>query len=156
MPRIEEHIDIAANQADVFRFCHNLVARPEWDEEVTRIELLSHPPLRSGSLLRVDARHAGGAVFSWDGEVISYHFPQASKIRLLDVASSSPFGPGSEISWEFSSVGAATRLTWVWAYQPKGILARVFDGLGGRASARRAIRNSLNNLKAMMESGRRA
>jgi uncharacterized membrane protein len=156
VPKIEEHIDIAANQADVFRFCHNLDVRPEWDEQITRVEVLSHPPIRSGTLLRVDGRHAGGKVFSWDAEVIGYHFPQGSKIRVLDVAPSSPFATGSELSWEFSSVGGSTRLTWVWSYQPKGILARIFNSLGGGASDRRAIKNSLKNLKTMMESGRRA
>jgi hypothetical protein len=156
VPRIEERIDIAANQSDVFRFCHNIAVRPEWDEQVTHIEVLSHPLIRSGTLLRIDGRHAGGAVFTWDAEVVSYHFPQGSKIRVLDVAASSPFAPGSEISWEFSSVGGSTRLTWVWSYQPKGILARISNSLGGGASARRAIKNSLSNLKTMMESGRRA
>jgi hypothetical protein len=155
VPRIEEQIDIAAIPADVFRLCHSVDSRPEWDEQVIHMELLSPPPIRSGTLLRVDARQAGRSVFSWDGEVITYQFPRSSQVRVIDVASSSPFAPGSQISWQFSSVGSSTRLTWVWDYQAQGILARIFDTLGGRASTQRAIRNSLNKLKAMVESGRR-
>ncbi len=156
MPRIEEYIDIAARQADVFRFCHDVGSRPKWDEQVMHVELLTPSPIRQGTLLRVDAKYSGGSVFSWDGEVVNYHFPVSSKVRVIDTASTSPFGPGSQINWEFSSAGSSTRLTWVWDYQPRGILARILDKLGGHASTQRAIKNSLNNLKGMIESGRRA
>jgi hypothetical protein len=156
VPRIEEHIDIAVRPAEVFRFCHDITSRPEWDQQVMHIELLTPTPIRQGTLLRFDAKHGRGSVFSWDAEVVSYHFPLSSRLRVLDSASSSPFGPRSELSWKFSSVGNDTRLTWVWDYRPRGFLARILDALGGRAATQRAIRNSLSNLKAMIESGRRA
>ena len=95
MPIIEETIDIAAGPADVFRFCHDAKSRPEWDEQVLRVELLSPAPMRLGTLLRVDAKPASGSsVFTWDAEVVSYHFPMNSTVRVLDTAFSSPFGPG--------------------------------------------------------------
>jgi hypothetical protein len=50
-------------------------------------------------------------------------------------------------------VGGGTRFTLVWDYKPRGVLARLADVLGGRASARRAIRHSLANLKDMIEAG---
>ncbi|GAB4547223.1 MAG: hypothetical protein Kow0063_41870 [Anaerolineae bacterium] len=157
MPIIEETADIAAGPADVFRFCHDAGSRPEWDEQILRIEFLTPPPIRQGTLLRIDAKPAGGStVFSWDAEVISYHFPTSSRIRVLDTALSSPFSPGSEISWEFSSVSGGTRVTWVWNYKPRGFLAGIRDRLGGRAATQRAIRNSLNNLKGLIEGGRKA
>jgi uncharacterized protein YndB with AHSA1/START domain len=156
VPTIEETIDIAAGPSDVFRFCHDAARRPDWDEQVLHVELLTPRPIRLGTLLRVDGKQSGGSVFSWDGEVVSYQFPLHSRIRVLDVASSSPFAPGSEINWKFSSAGSSTRLTWTWDYQPRGFIARVLDSLGGRASTQRAIKNSLNNLKALIEGGRRA
>jgi hypothetical protein len=154
VPRIEEHIDIEARQADVFRFCHNTANRPEWDEQVMHVDMLTPAPIRSGTLLRVDGK-TRGSVFSWDGEYVHYQFPQGSKLRVIDTAFASPFAPGSEITWEFSSVSAGTRFSWVWNYRSRGIIARVLDSLGGRASANRAIKNSLNNLKDIIESGRR-
>ena len=157
MPIIEETIDIAVVPADVFRFCHDAASRPEWDELVLRVEFLTPAPMRLGTLLRIDAKPGGrSTVFSWDAEVISYHFPLGSKVRVLDTAFSSPFGPGSEVSWEFSSSGGGTRVTWTWKYKARGFIANIRDMLGGRAATQRAIRNSLKNLKTMLEGGRRA
>jgi hypothetical protein len=157
VPIIEETVDIAVGPADVFRFCHDAASRPEWDEQVLRIEFLTPPPLRQGTLLRIDAKPGGGSsVFSWDAEVISYHFPIRSTVRVLDTAFSSPFGAGSEVSWEFGSATGGTRVSWTWNYKPRGFLASIRDILGGRAATQRAIRKSLNNLKTTLEGGRRA
>ena len=157
MPIIEETVDIATGPADVFRFCHDAASRPEWDEQVLRIEYLTPSPMRVGTLLRIDAKPAGrSSVFSWDAEVISYQFPLNSTVRVLDTAPSSPFGPGSEVTWAFSSAGAGTRVTWTWNYKPRGFIASVRDTLGGRGATQRAIKNSLKNLKALVEGGRRA
>ena len=156
MPHIEEHVDIAAPPSEVFRFCHDINHRPDWDEQVMRVELLTPPPIRQGTLLRIDARYGGGSVFSWDGEYIGFQFPMSSQVRVIDTAPSSPFGAGSESNWRFSSVDSGTRFTWTWDYRPRGILAGILDRLGGRASTRRAMKNSLENLKEMIESGRRA
>ena len=158
MPIIQETVDIAVGPADVFRFSHDAASRPEWDELVLRVEFLTPPPMRLGTLLRIDAKPGGSSsVFSWDAEVISYHFPLSSTVRVLDTAFSSPLGPGSEVSWEFTSAaGGGTRVTWIWNYKPRGFFASIRDKLGGRAATQRAIRNSLNNLKTMVEGGRRA
>jgi uncharacterized membrane protein len=156
MPHIEEHVDIAAPPSEVFRFCHDVTHRPDWDEQVMRVEVLTPPPIRQGTLLRIDARYGGGSVFSWDGEYIGFQFPMSSQVRVIDTAPSSPFGAGSESNWRFSSVDSGTRFTWTWDYRPRGILAGILDRLGGRASTRRAMKNSLENLKEMIESGRRA
>ena len=157
MPTIEETIDIAAGPADVFRFCHDAASRPDWDEQVMRVELLTPPPMRQGTLFRIDAKPAvGSSVFSWDAEIITYHFPFNSRVRVLDTAYSSPFAPGSELSWEFSSAAGGTRVTWTWVYKTRGFFASVRDKLGGRGATQRAISKSLKNLKAMIEGGRRA
>jgi hypothetical protein len=155
MPRIEEHIEIAAARADVFRFCHDIASRSEWDEQVVQIELLTPQPIRSGTLLRVDASHSGGPVFTWDAEYADYKLPSSSIVRVLDTAASSPFGAGSEIIWEFSTVGSGTRFTWIWDYRTRGIIASIADKLGRRVAMQRAIKRSLANLKKLIESGRR-
>jgi len=157
VPIIEESIDIAVGPADVFRFCHDASNRPEWDEQVLRVEFLTPAPMRLGTLLRIDAKPGGrSTVFSWDAEVVAYHFPLSSTVSVLDTALSSPFGPGSKVNWEFSSSGSGTRVTWIWNYKPRGFIANIRDVLGGRAATQRAIRNSLRNLKTMLEGGRRA
>ena len=154
MARIEESIEIAVNRADVFKFCHDLRRRPDWDEQVAQIELLTPRPVRQGTLLRIDTK--GGAVFSWEAEYVTYQFPSGSRLRVLDVAAYSPFARGSELSWEFESVGMSTRMTWVWDYRPNGFFARIFDALGRRAATQRSIRRTLANLKQTVESGGRA
>jgi hypothetical protein len=155
MPRIEENIDITVARADVFRFCHDIKRRPDWDEQVERVELLTPRPIRTGTLVRVDAKQ-GSSVFTWDAEYVTFQFPSASRMRVIDAAPSSPFARGSEASWQFESAGSGTRLTWVWDYRPKGIIARILDFLGRRIATQQAIRRSLANLKKIIESGGRA
>jgi len=153
MPRIEESITIAAATADTFRFCHDIARRPEWDERVMSVKLLSPEPVRRGTLLRIDAAHAGKFSFTWDAEYTDFQFPHSSKLWVIDAAPSSPFDAGSE-SWQFHSTSGGARFTLVWDYRLRGILARVADALGRRRSTRRAIQRSLTNLKAKIESGR--
>ena len=150
MARIEDHIDIAAAPAVVFRFCHDAARRPEWDERVTRVELLTPKPVRRGTLLRIDAGRSGRFLFSWDAEYADFQFPYSSTLRVIDAAPSSPFGTGSE-SWQFGPAGGGTRFTLVWEYKPRGFLARIADALGQRAVTRRAIHRSLANLKELLE-----
>ena len=152
MARIEESIEIAASPADVFRFCHEPGKRPDWDMRVTRVELLTSKPVRQGTLVRVDAGRAGEVLFSWDGEYIGFQYPISSTVKVLDAAPSSPFKSGNE-TWQFTALGGETHLTVIWEYTPRGILARIGDALGGRASTRRAIRRSLLNLKKLIEGG---
>ncbi len=156
MPHIEESIDIAAPLADVFRYCHDIARRPRWDVQATHVELLSPAPIRQGTLFRVDASYGGGAVFSWDAEYVGFQFPLTSRVRVIDTAPSSPFAAGSEVAWQFSSVGGQTRFTWTWDYKARGILSRITDILGGRATVRRGIRHSQAKLKELLEKGERA
>jgi hypothetical protein len=151
MPCIEASINIAAAPAVVFRFCHDVARRPEWDERVVGVELLSPKPVRRGTLLRVDAGSSGKFAFTWDAEYIEFQFPSSSTVRVIDAAPSSPFDVGSE-SWQFGSVSGGTRFTLVWDYHPRGSIARIADVLGRRSSTRRAIQRSLANLKAAVES----
>jgi len=150
MARIEDHIVIAAAPATVFKFCHDVAHRPEWDERVTRVQLLTSKPIRRGTLVRIDAGRSGNYLFSWDAEYVEYHFPSSSALRVIDAAPSSPFSAGTE-SWQFSSAGGGTRFAVVWEYRPRGIIARIGDVLGRRASTRRAIHRSLVNLKELIE-----
>lgn len=152
MPRIAEQVEIAAAPATVFRFCHDVARRPDWDERVVGMELLTPAPMRRGTLVRIDAGRSGTFLFSWDGEYADFHFPSGSTLRVLDAAPSSPFRTGSE-SWEFKSTDGGTCFTLVWDYQPRGFLARVADVLGRRASTRRAIQHSLASLKHLIEAG---
>lgn len=154
MPRIEVSIDIAAAPADVFRFCHDVTRRAEWDERVVHAELISPTPIRQGTLLRIDAGRGGRFAFTWDAEYVEYQFPIGSTVRVIDAAPSSPFRAGSE-KWQFTSLGppgsVGTRFTVIWEYQLRGFLERIADALTQRASTRHAMQRSLANLKAILE-----
>jgi len=150
MPRIVEQIEIAAGATDVFRLCHDVDRRAEWDERVTRAEVLTPKPIRRGSVIRFDTDPAMGAVFSWDGEVVDYHFPSSSKLEVVDVAPSSSFKSGSE-SWQVSGSGGETRLRVVWDYNPGGLISGFLDLVVRRRATANAIRQSLQNLKGILE-----
>jgi hypothetical protein len=152
MARIEAFVDIAARSMEVFRFCHDLERRPEWDERVVHAEMVTPPPLRTGSVIRIDAGRSGQYQFTWDAEYTRYHVPSESAVRVLDAAPSSPFRTGTE-TWRFEHTGSSTNFILVWEYEPRGLLARIGDALGRRAATRRAIERSLENLKAMIEAG---
>lgn len=152
MARIEVSIDIAAPRTDVFRFCHNLNHRPEWDERVIGVELITPAPLRRGSLIRIDVGRSGEFQFTWEGEYVSYQLPSSSTVNVIDAAPSSSFKTGTE-HWDFSQTANGTHLSIVWEYEPRGILSRIKDTLGGRSATRNAVRHSLDNLKTLVEAG---
>jgi len=151
MPIIEETIEITAPRANVFKLCQQLNRWPDWNEQVSHVEMVSPAPLRSGSWLRIDSKPERGGVFSWDAEVVELQMPSGLRLRVMDVAKSSPFAPGSELTWQLEAAGNSTRFTWRWDYQTQGIISSLIDKLGGQSAARRAIRQSLANLKAKFE-----
>lgn len=151
MPRIEERIEIAAPSSTVFRACHDAAKRPEWDERMRRMELITPTPIRQGTLFQVDAKSSGGSVFGWEGEFSEYKYPINATLKVLDAAPSSPFKAGTE-AWQYSASGGTTNLIVVWEYQPRNILARIIDAVAGKALTRQALRRSLANLKKIVES----
>lgn len=150
MPRIEEQIEIAAGSTKVFRVCHDMDRRPEWDERVSRAQVLTPKPIRRGSVIRFDTQPAVGNVFSWDAEVVEYSFPSSSKLRVVDVAPSSSFVSGNE-TWRLSSSGGSTRVTLTWEYKPRGIIGGILDLLVRRRSTGKAVQESLRNLQRSVE-----
>ena len=157
MPRLSEQIEIEAARVDVFRFCYDLNNWPEWNEQVVAVEILGSPPIRRGTLLRIEGKHGRSAVFSWEAEVVNYQMTSGSTIRAIDTAGTSPFASGSELKWAFDSMeGGRTRVTWTWDYKNRGFFASLKNALGGKSTMHRAIKQSLNNLKTLLESGRRA
>lgn len=150
MARIEASIEIAASPMKVFRFCHDLSHWPEWDDRVVGVEMITTPPPRRGSLIRIDAGRSGRYRFTWEGEFSNYQMPSGSTLKVLDAAPSSPFKSGTE-TWQFGQSGGGTRFTIIWEYQARGIISRIMDALGGRGATRRAIRRSLHNAKNLIE-----
>ncbi len=150
MPRIEKEIEIAARPMTVFRSCHDMARRPEWDERITRAELLTPKPIRRGSVVRFDTQLAAGAVFSWEGSFVEFSFPSRSRIEVIDAAPSSHFVDGSE-EWRFTRSSEGTKFSLLWTYRPRGILGRILDIAVRRRAIRRAIAQSLEKLKGMIE-----
>jgi hypothetical protein len=152
MPIIQDSIEIDAAATDVFRYCHDIAARPLWDDRVLRIKMLSTAPIRTGTLIQVDAARSGTYAFSWDAEYSEFRYPSGSTLRVIDAAPSSPFVRGSTETWTFTSSGGTTRMTIKWNYVTKGFVAKLTDRLVGRTAMKGAIRRSLGNLKRNMES----
>jgi uncharacterized protein YndB with AHSA1/START domain len=150
MPTIQKRIQIEARPTGVFRFCHDMDRRPEWDERVTRVSILTPKPIRRGTVVRIDTEPPMGDVFSWEGEYREFHFPSSSRLDVIDVAPSSHFVEGSEV-WEFRRSGNGTELSLLWKYKPRGILGTVLDLTVRRHAVRRAVAQSLENLKEMIE-----
>ena len=150
MTRIEASVEIAVAPTTVFRLCHDLDRRLEWDERVVGAEMISPSPVRRGSLIRIDAGRAGQYQFTWDAEYINYQLPSGSTLKVIDAAPSSPFQSGTE-TWKLDHVSGGTRFTLIWEYQPRGFLGRIADALGRRRATQNAIRRSLANLKALLE-----
>jgi uncharacterized protein YndB with AHSA1/START domain len=152
MAQITASVEIAAPPTTIFRLCHDFDRRAEWDERVIGVEMISSPPIRRGSLVRIEAGSTGKFEFTWDGEYTHYRLPSGSAVQVLDAAPSSPFKSGTE-TWEFVKTVDGTRFTLTWVYQPSGLISRLRDALGRRISTRRAIQRSLKNLKTLLEAG---
>ncbi len=151
MPRIEGSIDVPGPPSSVFRFCHEMDRRAEWDERVARVKVLTPRPIRTGTVIRVDTPSPrGGPVFSWEGEFVTYSYPSRSKLVVLDAAPSSYFAEGSE-EWSFARSGEGTRVRVAWEYEPRGLLRRISDALIGRRSTRGAVNESLANLRRTLQ-----
>jgi hypothetical protein len=127
-----------------------MARRPAWDERITRAEVLTPKPIRRGSVVRFDTDPAAGAVFSWEGEFVEFGFPSSSRVKVIDAAPSSHFVGGSE-AWHFTRSGEGTRVSLLWEYKPRGILGSILDIVVRRRAIRRAIAQSLENLKGMIE-----
>ncbi len=138
-----------AEPADIFRLCHDVDRRPEWDERVSRAELLSRSSIRTGGLIRIDADTSRGPLFTWEGEYVDYQFSTRSRVNVLDAAPSSYFESGSE-TWELKRQNETIRFTLIWDYEPRGFLERILDVIR-RSATRSAIQRSLQNLKKMCE-----
>ncbi|TET53100.1 MAG: SRPBCC family protein [Anaerolineales bacterium] len=152
MTRISESIQIGAAPTEVFRFCHDLKRRPEWDERVDRIELQGFSNvLRNGALVRVDSHAARGLPYSWEGEYTQFRSPRGSTVRIMETARVSNLNPGGSEEWQFEPAEGGTCFTIIWTYEPRGLLGRMLDPLGRRAANRRAIRHSLQRAKAQIE-----
>jgi uncharacterized protein YndB with AHSA1/START domain len=150
MSRIEASIEIAAPPTTVFRFSHDLDRRSEWDERVVGIALITSAPVRRGSLIRIDAGRGRQFQFTWEGEYTEYHMSSGSTLKVIDAAPASPFKSGLE-TWRLSQTEGGTRFTLTWEYQSRGMVSRVLDFLGRRGATRRTIRQSLKNLRTLIE-----
>jgi hypothetical protein len=114
--------------------------------------MITPAPIRRGSLVRIDAGRSGIYQYTWEAEYTSFGLSNDSTLKVLDAAPSSPFKSGTE-TWKFSQSGDGTLFTLIWDYRPQGFIARITDALWRRASTRRAIRRSLENLKDLLEAG---
>ena len=151
MARIVGDIDVPGRPSGVFRFCHDMDRRPDWDERVTRAKIITPKPVRTGTVIRVDSLPPrGGPVFSWEGAFVTYSYPSSSRLVVIDAAPSSYFANATE-EWSFSRSDGGTQVRLVWEYQPRGILGRITDPLVTRRSVRRAINQTLDNLQRALQ-----
>lgn len=136
---------IARPRAEVAAFAANPDNAPAWYVNIKSAELKSEPPLRVGSQVGFVA-HFLGKRLSYTYEVVEFVRGE----RLIMRTAEGPFAMETTYTWESTSEGG-TRMTLRNRGTPSGFSRLVAPFIA--AAMRRANRNDLARLKAVLEQG---
>ena len=141
-------VTIARPVEDVFTVLTDPTLSPKWAANALSGELLTDGPPRVGSRRRVVVKGMFGGTMESVMEVTELEPNRAVALKLI----SASWGGTGRTRYTFTPVGEGTRIDWRWEMEPGGWMrpfAGPFMSLFGRA-----FQKDLDNLKAMMESGR--
>jgi uncharacterized protein YndB with AHSA1/START domain len=133
---------------DVFAVLTNPTLSPKWAANAISGELLTDGPPRVGSQRRAVVKGMFGGTMESVMEVTELERDRAVALKLI----SASWGGTGRTRYTFTPAGDGTRVDWHWEMEPGGWLkpfAGPFMSFFGRA-----FQKDLDNLKAMMESGR--
>lgn len=136
---------IARTRAEVAAFAGNPDNAPAWYVNIKSAELMSEPPLRVGSQV--------GFVANFLGKRLSYTYEVVEFVpdeRLIMRTAEGPFAMETTYTWE-STPEDGTRMTLRNRGSPSGFSRLVAPFMA--AAMRRANRNDLARLKALLEQG---
>ena len=148
MAHADVGITIARPVEDVFTVLTNPTLSPKWAANALEGELLTAGPPRVGSRRRAVVKGMFGGTMESVMEVTELEPNRAVALKLI----SASWGGTGRTRYTFEQVGDGTRVDWHWEMEPGGWmkpLAVPFMALFGLG-----FQKDLNNLKAMMESGR--
>ena len=140
-------VTIARPVEDVFAVLTDPTRSPKWSASAREGELLTGGPPGIGTQRRVVVKGMFGRTMESVMEVTELEPNRAVALKLISAT-----GGTGRTRYTFTPVGEGTRVDWRWEMDPGGWL-RPFGGpfmsLFGRT-----FQKDLDNLKAMMESGR--
>jgi hypothetical protein len=142
MTGIVGQVDIHCAPTDVFAYISDPSRRPEWQENVERIEVERTGPDGPGTRVR-ETRRVSGRSMTATWEVTDYDLAHRYGIRGVD----GPVRP--VVVMTLVPVDDGTRVTTEIDFETRGI-GKVF-GILARRSARRDVHTDLEHLKERLE-----
>ena len=148
MAQTDVGITIDRPVEDVFAVLTDPTLSPKWAANAIRGELLTDGPPGIGTQRRMVVKGMFGRTMESVMEVTELEPNRAVALKLI----SASWGGTGRTRYTFTPAGESTRIDWRWEMEPGGWLrpfAGPFMSFFGRA-----FQKDLDNLKAMMESGR--
>ena len=133
----------------VFAVLTDPTRSPEWSRQAVRGELLTEGPPRVGSRRRTVVKGFGGL-----GTMESvFEVTEIDPLRAVALKQvSASWGGSGATRYTFSPVDGGTRVDWTWELNATGPMKLLLGPM--LAVTRRMFQADLDNLKALMESGR--
>jgi uncharacterized protein YndB with AHSA1/START domain len=141
-------VTIARPVEDVFAVLTDPTLSPRWSLNAIKGELLTPGPPGVGSRRRAVVKGMFGRTMESVMEVTDLEPNRMVALRLI----SASWGGSGWTKYTFTPVGGATRVDWHWEMELDGLMKPL--GPPFMAVFQRLFQRDLNNLKAMMESGR--
>jgi uncharacterized protein YndB with AHSA1/START domain len=139
-------VTIARPVEDVFAVLSDVENVPRWSRNTIEEKLMTPGPLGVGSRRRAVLKGFAGRPMVNEAEMVEFEPNRKMVVRLIDAP------VPARIVIDFLPVGEGTRLDWTAEVTPRGLL-RPAGPLMLRLY-RWAFQKDLDNLKALMESGR--
>lgn len=134
---------------EVFAVLTDPTRSPEWSKHSIRGELLTDGPPRVGSRRRTVVKGFGGI-----GTMESvFEVTEIDPLRAVALKQvSATWGGTGATRYTFTPVDGGTRVDWAWELNPAGVMKVIMGPM--LPVTRRMFQSDLENLKALMESGR--
>lgn len=143
MAHAEGSITIDRPDKVVFDFLLDGLNNPLWRPAVTRIERVPGKPAGVGAVFKETVKGPFGRGIAGDYEIVECVPNEVIKFQVI----AGPARPTG--TFKLESIGEATRLTFIFHYEPRG-LAKLMDPM--IASTMRGEIAMLSNLKTYLES----
>ena len=142
-------VTISRPVEEVFAVLTDPTRSPEWSRQAVRGELLTEGPPRVGSRRRTVVKGFGGL-----GTMESvFEVTEIDPLRAVALKQvSASWGGSGATRYTFSPVDGGTRVDWTWELNATGPMKLLLGPM--LAVTRRMFQADLDNLKALMESGR--
>ena len=149
MGRFRCSVTIERPIEEVFAVLTDPTRSPEWSKHSLRGELLTDGPPRVGSRRRTVVKGFAG-IGTMESVFEVTEIVPLRAVGLKQVSAS--WGGSGATRYTFTPVEGGTRVDWTWELNPGGLMRPLMGPM--LAVTRRMFQADLENLKALMESGR--